>query len=66
MRMRPQQYSGLCQKQPLRVCLVMASGRHARLHLFVPFLVLMEPNERAELAPLTRDPHLSQWCEASL
>jgi hypothetical protein len=34
-------------------------GRHARLHLFVPFLVLMEPNERADSAPRTRDPHLS-------
>jgi hypothetical protein len=59
MRTRPQQYSGLCQKQQLRVRLVMASGRHARLHLFVPFLVLMESNERADSAPPTRDPHLS-------
>lgn len=59
MRMRPQQCSGLCQKQQSRVRLVMVSGRHARLHLFVPFLVLMEPNERADSAPPTRDPHLS-------
>lgn len=61
MRMRPQLYSGLCQKQQSRVRLVMASVRYARLDVFLPLLALIEPNEQAHSAPPSGDP---RWCEA--